>query len=81
MNPWLGLSLARDRERELRRRVRSTAAIAVDADAARAPCRLPRPPRGRRVGTWVGMVMVRAGERLAGIDAAPVGAPQIQRSM
>jgi hypothetical protein len=79
VNPGIAGFLAHEREQDLARRARN-AARTQGPDGG-------RPLRGRngrsrplaRLATWAGLVMVRAGQRLAGIEVLSARPPHLQR--
>jgi hypothetical protein len=79
MNPGIAGFLAHEREQELARRARAVppAHLLEDGRAARARRRRVQPLS--RLVTWTGLVMVRAGQRLAGIEVLTPRTPHLQR--
>ena len=85
MNPGMGMYLMRERERDLRRRVQA-APVAATGRRPRAPG-LGEADGGsgrrfhpvHRLGTWTGLVLVRAGQRLAGIEVLSGSPPRVRR--
>jgi hypothetical protein len=72
VNPGIGRMLAHERERDLRRRVGRAElyghGTGAGTDRAGDAAMGLRFHPVRRLGTWTGLIMVRAGQRLAGID-------------
>jgi hypothetical protein len=81
MNPGIDGFLARERERDLARRARAAApAHLAHGDGRQGGDRHRRGWHpARRVGTWTGLLMVRAGQRLAGIEVLAPRPPHLQR--